>query len=137
MLVVKTRLQIEYQKDIPVIVCSHFIVLTVFSNFPLSLRVCVPVMGKVCSAQESNCGPNITQFLPVLKLKAHTIISESSSTAGRVSGLSMMMDCPQRYGKGEKIGTTFVLIVFGGDSIKKDIAPVKMSKVGLSSINLI
>lgn len=41
----------------------------------------------------------------------------------------------------EKISTTFVLIVFfGGESIrgkKKDVAPVKMSKVGLSSINLI
>ena len=40
-------------------------------------------------------------------------------------------------GKGEKIGSTFVLIVFEGDSITKDIAPVNMSKVGLSSVNII
>lgn len=51
----------------------------------------------------------------------------------------MMMDRLQRHSEGEKTGTTFELIVFGGHSIKKkkkDIAPVKMSKVGLSSINL-
>lgn len=48
-----------------------------------------------------------------------------------------MMDCPWRYGKGENIGISLVLIVFGGYLHIKEIAPVKMSKGGLSSINVI
>lgn len=50
---------------------------------------------------------------------------------------SMMMDCPWRYERGEKIGTGFGIdcfwwVMLGG---KKKIAPVKMSKVDLSSEN--
>lgn len=78
----------------------------VFRNtFPFPSLARVQVAERIFREWESNCGHNIRQFSGPEAPSSHY------KTAGRVSGLFMMMDCPQGNRRGEKIGTTFVSIV--------------------------